>query len=217
MCSKQIIVLLFWFASLVQHSFAGEQVPDHCPVTRPPHPAFVPPSPFPARETGRFWLGTNALWTSLAEDGIWTGIVSSSGTRNKFWWWREGWEFDTDRRANEPGLIINARRLDGEAPQVSAPRVTNAGEAPTTAMLLMLELPTSGCWEITANYRSEYLSIVVWVPTAPASAAGRIRATLAHFGNAVICGSPSRFCKANDNVLQWLPPKTTNTDLFRVN
>ena len=89
--------------------------------------------------------------------------MSPGGTRNKFWWWREGWEWNTDRLANEPGLIVTARRIDGEAPEVRGPRVTNAQLGSGWAMLLMLEIPTSGCWEITGNYRSEYVSMVVWV------------------------------------------------------
>jgi len=162
-------LMLGW--SLSQPSIASDQVPSHCPVTKPPYPAFVPPPPARAKETLRFWLGTNALWTSLYEDGIWRGIVSPSGTRDKFWWWREGWEFDTDLRANEPGLIITARRIDGDAPIVSKPRVTNAElGGKSWAMLLMLEIPTSGCWEITGNYRSEYVSMVVWVPGAKSAA-----------------------------------------------
>ena len=147
-----------------QPGITADKVPDHCPVTRPPDPAFVPPAPHPAKEDGRFWLGTKALWTSLSEDGIWSGIVSPSGTRNKFWWWRDGWEYNTDRLANEPGLIITARRIDGDAPEVRKPRVTNAELRNGWAMLLMLELPTRGCWEIIGNYRSEYVSMVVWVP-----------------------------------------------------
>lgn len=157
-----LALLLGW--SLPHSSLAAGQVPGTCPVTKPPHPAFVPPAPHPVKETSRFWLGTNTLWTSLSEDGIWSGIVSSSGTRNKFWWWREGWEYDTDLKANEAGLIITARRIDGEAPEVRAPRVTNAMIGTGWAMLLMLEIPTSGCWQITGNYRSEYVTMVVWVP-----------------------------------------------------
>jgi hypothetical protein len=162
-----LLALLLGCSICSQPGVAGDRVPAHCPVTRPLNPPFVPPAPYPEKETGRFWLGTKALWTSLSEDGIWSGIVSPSGTRNKFWWWREGWRFDTDFRANEPGLIINARRIDGDAPAVHAPRVTNAGEGKGTAMLLMLEIPTCGCWQITANYRSEYVSMVVWVPDKP--------------------------------------------------
>ncbi len=166
MRNGRFIIALILGCIFSQSSIAADPVPDTCPVTKPPYPAFVPPAPHSANEAGRFWLGTKALWTSLSEDGIWSGIVSPSGTRNKFWWWREGWEFDTDLRANEPGLIVTARRIDGDAPIVRKPRVTNAQLGSGWAMLLMLELPTSGCWEITGNYRSEYVSMVVWVPGA---------------------------------------------------
>jgi hypothetical protein len=162
-----IFALVLGCSFSAQSSNADEQAPSDCPVTRPPDPPFVPPAPHPAKEAGRFWLGTNALWTSLAEDGIWRGIVSPRGTRNKFWWWREGWQWDTDVRINDPGLIVTAQRLDVEAPPVRVSRVTNGKLASGWAMLLMLELPTSGCWEITGNYRSEYLSMVVWVPNKP--------------------------------------------------
>jgi hypothetical protein len=173
MRNERFLFALFLGCSVLsQPGIAADRVPSHCPVTRPPDPAFVPPAPYPEKETGRFWLGTKALWTSLSEDGIWSGIVSPSGTRNKFWWWREGWRFDTDFRANEPGLIINARRIDGDASEVRAPRVTNAFEGKSSAMLLMLEIPTCGCWQITANYRSEYVSMVVWVPDKPMDDSG---------------------------------------------
>jgi hypothetical protein len=168
MCIERLLsVLLLGCAVLVQPAFANDQVPSSCPVTRPSEPAFEPPAPYKEKLTGQFWLGTSALWTKLADDGIWRGIVSPSGTRNKFFWWREGWKSDTDLRANDAGLIITARRIDGDAPLVRAPRVTNAKLASGWAMLTMLELPTSGCWEVTGNYRSDYLSMVVWVPDRP--------------------------------------------------
>lgn len=162
-----IFALVLGYSVVGQPSKADEQVPSDCPVTRPPDPPFVPPAPHRAKETGRFWLGTNALWTSLAEDGVWRGIVSPSGTRNKFWWWRDGWKWNTDELANDPGLIVTARRIDAEAPPAPVSPVTNGGLSTGWAMLLMLELPTSGCWEITGNYRSEHLSMVVWVPNKP--------------------------------------------------
>ena len=31
------------------------------------------------------------------------------------------------------------------------------------AMLLMLELPERGCWQVTGNYKSDHLSWVTWV------------------------------------------------------
>jgi hypothetical protein len=48
---------------------------------------------------------------------------------------------------------------------LTVPRVTNilVGEKEEVAMLLMLELPERGCWEVTGNYKSDSLSYVVWV------------------------------------------------------
>jgi hypothetical protein len=43
-------------------------------------------------------------------------------------------------------------------------RATNGLLGSGWAMLLMLELPTEGCCEITGNYRSELVSMVVYVP-----------------------------------------------------
>jgi hypothetical protein len=164
---KLRILVLLGCSLIAQYSNAHEHIPSSCPVTKEPDPPFVPPAPYPEKEAGRFWLGTNALWTSLAEDGIWRGIVSPSGMRDKFWWWREGWEPDTDWRDHDPGLIVTARRLDADAPVVQVPEATNGKLGSGWAMLTMLELPTSGCWEITGNYRSEHVSMVVWVPNRP--------------------------------------------------
>ena len=71
---------------------------------------------------------------------------------------------NTDLRANDPGLSVTARRIDGDAPVVHVADATNAKLQSGWAMLLMLEIPTSGCWEITGNYRADSLSMVVWVP-----------------------------------------------------
>ena len=165
---SKLFVLAWVFAGafLAQPGYADEQVPGSCPVTRPPDPAFEPPAPYNEKLTGRFWFGSKELWTKLADDGIWRGIVSPRGTRNKFWWWREGWKYDTDLLANDPGLQISARRIDRDAPPIVSQGVTNAKLATGWAMLTMLELP-NGCWEITGNYRADSLSMVVWVPNKP--------------------------------------------------
>jgi hypothetical protein len=161
-----IFALLLTCSLSAQAGDAEERVPSSCPVTRPPDPAFEPPAPYNEKQTGRFWYGSKDLWTVLANDGIWRGIKSARGTRNKFWWWREGWKSDTDLRANDVGLVINAHRIDGVAPPVGPLRVTNALLSTGWAMLTMLEI-TSGCWEITGNYRADYLTMVVWVPNGP--------------------------------------------------
>jgi hypothetical protein len=167
---ERFIFLPFLFLAIFSQQTAADPVigaPENCPVTRPADSRFVPPSPHPAREPGRFWLGTDALWTSLDEDGIWKGIASAQGTRNKFWWWRKGWKWDDDLGAQGPGLVVTGRRIDGEAPPARVSPVTNGKLSTGWAMLVMLELPTSGCWEIVGNYRSESVSMIVWLPANP--------------------------------------------------
>ena len=163
-CGTFMLASLLVLMTGMPHAEAQSQVPADCPVTRPPDPPFVPPAPHPEWEDTRFWLGTNALWTSLNQDGIWRGIASEHGVRDKFWWWREGWTPSLERNSPDPGLKVTARRLDGEAPSVKVGRVTSGLLGSGWAMLLILELPTEGCWEVTGNFQAEVVSMVVYVP-----------------------------------------------------
>jgi hypothetical protein len=143
-------------------------VPHNCPVTLPVEPRYQPTPPYEALEPGApmFWYGSDALFTHIPSDGRWRGSKSPSGTRNKSFWYRSTPDWRTDRP--QPELHVTAQRIDAEAAAVSLPRVTTAvmgtrEESERWAMLLMLELPTRGCWEVTGNYKSDSLSFVVWV------------------------------------------------------
>lgn len=158
-CEPFIFALFLGCVLVVPVANAQVQVPADCPVTRPPDPPFVPPPPY-ITPGGRFLLGTTALWTMLNSDGTW----ARAGVGDKFWWWRKGWtpNDDPDRR---PQLFVTAQRLDGQPPVVKLGPGTN-GRWPTGgwAMLVGLALPTEGCWEIIGTYRSESLSMIVYVP-----------------------------------------------------
>ena len=139
---------------------------DGCPVTRPPNPPFIPPEPWPAQPPGQvsgpdtyqFWYGSPELWTALPKDGSWPQL----GRGEKFWWWSERFDVNED---DTPDLVVTARRLDGEAPEFSEDHATNGYHHTFHwAMLVVVELPTPGCWEVTGVYKEQALSIVVWVP-----------------------------------------------------
>jgi hypothetical protein len=160
-------------------SFASSEVPASCPVTLPPEPGFIPPDPYPKTPPSSphsFWHGTSGLWTMLGSTGMYTGIASPSpglpsdiATRNKVFWWSPGFH---PMWVPDPQLKIAARRLDGEGPVFKQPRVTNAHvpEWGGWTMLIMLDLPTLGCWEVTGTYGGDVVSFVVWVdPPKPAS------------------------------------------------
>ena len=133
-----------------------------CLTTLPPHPPFVPPEPYlqqlPAN--GMFWYGTDALWTHLGIDGKLEMRNNVMTTKLVFW----SREFDF-RKELEPKLIVTGKRLDGDAPSVAvahANAVFVTGPMPA-AMMTGFDIPTAGCWEITAHYKGHALTFIVSV------------------------------------------------------
>jgi hypothetical protein len=141
----------------------GTAIPESCPVTRSTAATrFTPPPPsrpFDPRST-MFWYGSDSLYTALFSDGRWHGIKSATGTRDKSFWYRKNPEWLME---NPYQLKVSYRQLTETGPTFTAGRVTNAIMGKEVAMLLMLEFPTRGCWEVTANYKDAHVSFVTWV------------------------------------------------------
>ena len=141
-----------------------QEPPASCPVTQPPHPSFVPPQPWPAQAPydDAFWYGTSELWTMLDDDGAWHSLPKNpEGYTQKVFWWRQGYVWT---EAPQPALTASGRRRDGSAPPLRVSRATNAfHEDFKSAMLIGVDFPTRGCWEITDRYKGAELSFVVWV------------------------------------------------------
>jgi len=134
-----------------------------CKPSRP-KPVFVPTRSAPAVPPAYYkssWFGTARLWTMLSDDGeIWRNLPSSpSGLSQKTFWWSEDW----DHRAEpEPRITVTGRRLDGPGTFSFGPG-TNAGADFGIAMLVGIEVPTVGCWEITGRYHAAALSFTALV------------------------------------------------------
>ena len=135
--------------------------PLSCPLTMPPDEVFVPPSPYTELAPfGAAWFGADSLWTVLPRGGV---LYQT----NKVFWWSVDWD---SRRDPRPQLIVTARHLDSDRPAVWASRATNAHAADIgQAMLVGLELPYAGCWEVTGEYQGTTLSFVAWVPEVTAA------------------------------------------------
>jgi hypothetical protein len=135
-----------------------------CPVTPAPQPAFVPPPPYPAvvPAPGEFWYGTADLWTVGRDDGVWRDLpYGDTGYRQKIFWWRQGYNGELEP---EPKLTVTGERLDGPAPPLLASRATNAYHSSFHwAMLVGVDIPIAGCWEITGQLDDHTLSFVIWV------------------------------------------------------
>jgi hypothetical protein len=139
------------------------KAPASCPVTQPQDPVFVPPAPYaPVGPYHEFWYGTNDLWVLLQPDGVWYGLPHThAGYTQKLLWWREGYEPLTEE---QPLLTVTGRRLDGDAPPLVTSRATNGWQQDVGPFMLVgVEIPTLGCWEITGHYYGHDLSYVVWV------------------------------------------------------
>lgn len=165
---KAAIALIYTIAllQLSERSMAGDAgtlVPESCPVTRStPETRFTPPSSPQSLDAGTemFWYGSDLLYTSLHADGRWYGIKSPTGTRNKSFWFRKNAEWLTE----EPyQLKVTYRQLTEAGPMFTATGVTNAVLRGQVAMLLVIELPNRGCWEVTATYKNAHVSFVTWV------------------------------------------------------
>jgi hypothetical protein len=151
---------------------AASATPPPCHVTHP-EPAFVPPGP--DIPEGRFvatppayyegaWYGTAHLWTMLHRDGeVWGPwlIVQPPGLPAKTFWWSADW---VPQDELEPAITVTGRRLDASGSFRFGDPGTNATADFGTAMLVGIDVPTYGCWRITARYRGASLSYVVSVP-----------------------------------------------------
>lgn len=143
-----------------------------CPITRPPDPPFVSPAAyaFSRPNPSFFSYGSDALWTELPVDGKW-GAFGKEGDgwvyETKLTYWHRGFDW----RKDEPNLTVTGKRLDGDAPTVTATHA-NAVFLPSkeaAGMMTLLAIPTLGCWEITAHYEGHDLSFVVSIEPGPKS------------------------------------------------
>ena len=148
-----------WAAVFILAAIPNLTAAEACPVTTPPNPPFVPQAPYnPNAGPKAFWFGTNAFWTRLYADGLWHGSRNEMGYTGKLFLWEPGYN---GPREPQPDLIVVLRRLDANAPLVSIRNGTNAFFDGTWQLLTGIDIPTEGCWELTAHHAGKILSFVV--------------------------------------------------------
>ena len=132
---------------------------DNCPVTSPTQQATELPTNTDYQ--GNFWYGTPDLWTNLPEDGTWWGLPKGEyGYVQKAVFWRE--DYIASEEPN-PELIVSGRRLDASAQTFSYSDATHGWDDSGDFMLMGINIPAEGCWEITAEYQETQLTYVVKV------------------------------------------------------
>lgn len=135
-----------------------------CPVSRP-DPPFRAPEPWPPTPPPVYqanWYGTPDLWTMLRHGGeVWTDLpLGPTGYVQKTFWFSVRWPYQEEPM---PAIAVTGRRLDGPGVFQAGSPGTNAGASFGMAMLVGVEIPSLGCWEVTGTYRGAALSYIVWV------------------------------------------------------
>ena len=94
--------------------------------------------------------------------GLWERLPHNDGVFvQKVFWWSRGYDYQTDP---EPNLIVTGRRLDAPAPPLTASGATNGSRGDIGSFMVVgIDIPTLGCWEITGRNVGAVLSFVVWV------------------------------------------------------
>lgn len=165
------IAALMWFftgcATSANAQLQETETPDssaNCPITLPGSTSFEAPAPFSptAPFENEFWFGNENLWTALPRDGRWSGLpLNPDGYTQKIFWWSTLFSIEDEP---QPDLVVFGKRLDGEAPALIASKATNASASDIgSAMLVGVDFPTAGCWEITGQYKKTELAFVIWV------------------------------------------------------
>ncbi|MFZ0591761.1 MAG: hypothetical protein WAM39_14950 [Bryobacteraceae bacterium] len=138
------------------------QSANFCLTTVPPSPAFQPPNPYRTMSIPGFWYGTAALWVHLPLDGRWHDLpFDGKSYSQKIFWFSRDYDWHKEPR---PGIVVKSRRLDVlDGPTFTLEGGTNAILGNKQAMLTGAILPTTGCWEISGQYRGTTLTFVVSV------------------------------------------------------
>jgi hypothetical protein len=134
-------------------------IPDSCPVTLPTEPRYDPDLPYKLEPNANsFWYGSDALFVPIRADGRWH---ADSKNDVLLLWFRKqpDWQTDFPRPLK---LTAHPIAADGPSALISLVQSDSADEhAP--ALPTLIKLQERGCWQISANYKADYLSFVVWV------------------------------------------------------
>jgi hypothetical protein len=170
MKSFRFVLPAFLLATSLLAQRQPPPVPASCPATTRPATTFVPPAPYNQEKLppNAFFIGSEKLWTGLAEPMVWGWRPHGPGHEQdltaKVFWFRVGYNWHTEPA---PKLKVTGKRIDGSAPPLMLPQgpATNAifDNQGRGAMLTGVWTPTPGCWEITGDYAGDKLSFVVWV------------------------------------------------------
>jgi hypothetical protein len=157
-----LLFYLLIFLQYTPHAFGG----DECQVTLAESSPMAASGALPVSiDSSHAWYGGAALAALIPKNGVWNGMGPEHNYGDKFWWWRSGYDAKAE---SAPNLNISARLLDGRNTEIEVSDATSGfssdPEVNWNSILIGMEFPSSGCWEITGMYDGvESLIIVLHV------------------------------------------------------
>ena len=128
-----------------------------CPVSMPN--LATPAGALPASKS-HGWYGTDQLAALIPRDGHWSGMGPARNYGDKFWWWAAGYSPSDDP---VPNLVVSATQLDHQDSYSHSSKATHGYGDDWGAMLVGMEFPRAGCWQVTGSYRGRELRMVLEV------------------------------------------------------
>jgi len=141
---------------------------DDCPVTGGDGARFTPASETPEGPPASYdavWHGSPELWTMIyRDDEAWAILPEApdgSLTQKTFWWMSDL----TTISGPIPDITVTLESWDDESAASVVSNDTTTGGHPDIGIFAIVgvQVPTVGCWKVTASYKDSTLSYVVWV------------------------------------------------------
>ena len=95
------------------------------------------------------------------EGEVWRFPQGPDRLSEKTFWWSLGWPGSVDQP--QPAITVVGTRLDAAGTFTSGPGTNAQRDDFGEAMLVGVEIPSPGCWQITGSYGDAVLSYVVWI------------------------------------------------------
>lgn len=140
-------------AFVLAHGAAAADMATKCPISYPTDQLLGPDYPASGN-----WFGSEELAVMLPHYGIWSVTKEDHLIAIKLFWRSAGFE-----PGMETGLDVSVRNVNDPEQTAVVTRPTNAyaQDLGGWAMLVGIDFPGPGCWEITGAYEEQTLSFVV--------------------------------------------------------
>lgn len=143
-----VLALLLWPLTADGHTDCEVTLPSTSPV---------PAAPSAKNHHSHAWYGSEELAAFIPASGKWYGMGPKHGYRDKFWWWAKGYDASLPPLAP---LKLTVHRLSGLPYEFEMSSETGGYNDDWNAILIGLEFPTAGCWQVIGNYQQHKLKVI---------------------------------------------------------